>query len=398
MAGVQVEPRQVVVERHVVDGPRLEQRPGQPVEGDVVVAGEYVVVLEESARCRQVPGDELVVAVEARPVAPAEQRRNIRHALGYARHRGTGIPGDVRCPVRRRSRASLRREYVRSHGEVSSGPTGGMAAVPGHLETDRQPPMTVPLRHFVVGLGFLVAGVAVGVAAVAGAAPGLAGPAHLHLLLVGWVCVTIMDAMTQFVPVWSGTTLHSRRLASAQLALVTVGLAGFATALLAAAPAWLAPAGALVVLGFDEDGAEHAGADVLVHVRDRTVVDEHAGVHRFEPDGGGLAGGDSSVLGTAARPVDGVDVDVVRHRAVGLAGEAQRHRVAAADPELAVRDAIGAIEHTVPGNHVNLATHGDLGLPGEFLYDALSTEYPDLEYEYVEQCGCGGHVTRVYVE
>jgi putative CGCGG family rSAM target protein len=273
-----------------------------------------------------------------------------------------------------------------------------MAAVPGHLETDRQPPMTVPLRHFVVGLGFLVAGVAVGVAAVAGAAPGLAGPAHLHLLLVGWVCVTIMDAMTQFVPVWSGTTLHSRRLASAQLALVTVGLAGFATALLAAAPAWLAPAGALVVLGFDEDGAEHAGADVLVHVRDRTVVDEHAGVHRFEPDGGGLAGGDSSVLGTAARPVDGVDVDVVRHRAVGLAGEAQRHRVAAADPELAVRDAIGAIEHTVPGNHVNLATHGDLGLPGEFLYDALSTEYPDLEYEYVEQCGCGGHVTRVYVE
>ncbi|PSP41168.1 CGCGG family rSAM-modified RiPP protein [Halobacteriales archaeon QH_10_70_21] len=93
-----------------------------------------------------------------------------------------------------------------------------------------------------------------------------------------------------------------------------------------------------------------------------------------------------------------MDVDVVRHRAVGLAGEAQRHRVAAADPELAVRDAIGAIEHTVPGNHVNLATHGDLGLPGEFLYDALSTEYPDLEYEYVEQCGCGGHVTRVYVE
>ena len=68
------------------------------------------------------------------------------------------------------------------------------------------------------------------------------------------------------------------------------------------------------------------------------------------------------------------------------------------DPELAVRDAIGAIEHTVPGNHVNLATHGDLGLPGEFLYDALSTEYPDLEYEYVEQCGCGGHITRVYVE
>lgn len=66
-------------------------------------------------------------------------------------------------------------------------------------------------------------------------------------------------------------------------------------------------------------------------------------------------------------------------------------------PELAIRDAIVAIEHTTAGNHVNLVTHGDLGHPESFLYDALGEEYGDLEWEYIQQCGCGGHVTRVYI-
>ncbi|MUW15925.1 CGCGG family rSAM-modified RiPP protein [Halorubrum sp. CBA1125] len=68
------------------------------------------------------------------------------------------------------------------------------------------------------------------------------------------------------------------------------------------------------------------------------------------------------------------------------------------DPERAVRDACVAIDHTAPGNHVNLVTHATLGHPEDFLYDALSEEYEGLEWEYVEQCGCGGHVTRVHVE
>jgi putative CGCGG family rSAM target protein len=66
------------------------------------------------------------------------------------------------------------------------------------------------------------------------------------------------------------------------------------------------------------------------------------------------------------------------------------------DPDLAVRDALSAIDHTTAGNHVNLVTHGDLGHPEEFLYGAIEREY-GLEAEYVEQCGCGGHVTRVQV-
>src|SRR6056297_3587132 len=107
-----------------------------------------------------------------------------------------------------------------------------MSAVPGNVDTDQQPPMTVPLRHFVIALAFLLAGTGLGVGAALGRVSGLASLAHVHLLLAGWVCVTIMGAMTQFVPVWSGVKLHSRRLAVAQLWLVVVGLTGFATGLL----------------------------------------------------------------------------------------------------------------------------------------------------------------------
>ncbi|MFB6234344.1 MAG: CGCGG family rSAM-modified RiPP protein [Halopenitus sp.] len=70
----------------------------------------------------------------------------------------------------------------------------------------------------------------------------------------------------------------------------------------------------------------------------------------------------------------------------------------AADRELLVEQAQSAIEHTAAGNHVNLVTHGDHGHPETYLYDALDLEYGDaIRWEYVEQCGCGGHVVRVYV-
>ncbi|WP_209543988.1 hypothetical protein [Halorubrum trapanicum] len=110
--------------------------------------------------------------------------------------------------------------------------------------------MTVPLRHFLVGLTLLGAALLVGIGLVVDGVPGLGGLVHVHLFLVGWVCVTIMGAMTQFVPVWSGTTLHSRRLASVQLALVGGGLVGFAAALALGRLSWLAGFGALMLAGF----------------------------------------------------------------------------------------------------------------------------------------------------
>jgi putative CGCGG family rSAM target protein len=67
----------------------------------------------------------------------------------------------------------------------------------------------------------------------------------------------------------------------------------------------------------------------------------------------------------------------------------------AGDRELVLAHAREAVERTTAGNHVNLVTHGDHGHPEEYLYDALADL--DVEYEYVEQCGCGGHVTRVHV-
>lgn len=75
--------------------------------------------------------------------------------------------------------------------------------------------------------------------------------------------------------------------------------------------------------------------------------------------------------------------------------EKPRH---ADDRSLVVAQAVDAVEHTAPGNHVNLVTHGDHGHPADYLYAALDDAFgDDVDWEYVEQCGCGGHVTRVHV-
>lgn len=124
-----------------------------------------------------------------------------------------------------------------------------MSAIMGSLETDRQPPMTIPLAHFVVGFCFLLLGGLLGVVAVLDGGFGLTRLSHIHLLFVGWICLTIMGAMTQFVPVWSGVELHSRRLALAQLWLLTAGLMGFVAALLAESLDWLPLFGSVMLVG-----------------------------------------------------------------------------------------------------------------------------------------------------
>ncbi|MFB6172883.1 MAG: CGCGG family rSAM-modified RiPP protein [Haloarculaceae archaeon] len=68
------------------------------------------------------------------------------------------------------------------------------------------------------------------------------------------------------------------------------------------------------------------------------------------------------------------------------------------DRSLVVEQAVDAVEHTAPGYHVNLVTHGDHGHPETYLYDALDATFGSrVDWSYVEQCGCGGHVTRVSV-
>ena len=71
----------------------------------------------------------------------------------------------------------------------------------------------------------------------------------------------------------------------------------------------------------------------------------------------------------------------------------------AADRDLVVAQAKDAVEATAAGTHVNLVTHGDHGHPETSLWDELEAAFDDgdLEIEYVDRCGCGGHVTRVHV-
>jgi hypothetical protein len=124
-----------------------------------------------------------------------------------------------------------------------------MSVIPGDLRTERGPPLAVPLAHFLAGLSALLGAAALGLTATLGLAPGLSGLAHVHLLLVGWVCLTIMGAMTQFVPVWSGVPLHSRRLAVVQLLLAGTGLAGMVGAFLWGRLGPIPVAGTLLVAG-----------------------------------------------------------------------------------------------------------------------------------------------------
>ncbi|WP_284010164.1 CGCGG family rSAM-modified RiPP protein [Haloarcula pelagica] len=68
------------------------------------------------------------------------------------------------------------------------------------------------------------------------------------------------------------------------------------------------------------------------------------------------------------------------------------------DRDLVVEQAIEAVDHTTAGNHVNLVTHGDQGHPETYLFAELTAAFgDDIDIEYVQQCGCGGHVTRVFV-
>jgi putative CGCGG family rSAM target protein len=71
----------------------------------------------------------------------------------------------------------------------------------------------------------------------------------------------------------------------------------------------------------------------------------------------------------------------------------------AADRDLVVTQAIDAVEQTTSGNHVNLVSHGDQGHPEAYLFEAVRQGVDaDLTISYVDQCGCGGHVSRVHVE
>jgi putative CGCGG family rSAM target protein len=93
------------------------------------------------------------------------------------------------------------------------------------------------------------------------------------------------------------------------------------------------------------------------------------------------------------------DAEPVTDRVHDTSWSANLEKPAHGDDESLVRtQAIEAVEHTAPGHHVNLVTHSDHGHPETYLFEALASEFDEaVDWEYVEQCGCGGHVTRVHV-
>ncbi|MFC6823541.1 hypothetical protein [Halopelagius fulvigenes] len=88
-----------------------------------------------------------------------------------------------------------------------------MSAIP-RVDTDSQPPMAIPLRHFLVGLGFLLAGVLVAAADAAGVASGLVGPARYHLLLAEWFALPGAVRLAGGVAFGVGVSLFVHNLAS----------------------------------------------------------------------------------------------------------------------------------------------------------------------------------------
>jgi hypothetical protein len=123
-----------------------------------------------------------------------------------------------------------------------------MSAIPADLSTEQGPPMSVPLGHFVVGFGFLLSAcLLAGYVGLDGTLPSVGA---IHLLLAGWVGITIMGAMTQFVAVWSGVELHSRRLSRWQLWPVVAGVPLLAAGMTTGRPGLLVAGGTLATLGF----------------------------------------------------------------------------------------------------------------------------------------------------
>ena len=102
------------------------------------------------------------------------------------------------------------------------------------------PPLVLPAEHFAAAFGFLVLGGLALVAAAPAVAAGvvLAAPvtAAVHLLTLGWITLSIMGVLYQFLPVALGVGIASRALAHATFALYVPGVLLFAAGVAAGAP------------------------------------------------------------------------------------------------------------------------------------------------------------------
>jgi putative CGCGG family rSAM target protein len=65
--------------------------------------------------------------------------------------------------------------------------------------------------------------------------------------------------------------------------------------------------------------------------------------------------------------------------------------------ELVITDAIKAVEKTGKGYYVNVVSPASFGNPDDYLAAALLTHFgSSIEMKFIDQCGCGGYVLRVW--
>ncbi|AZU61139.1 CGCGG family rSAM-modified RiPP protein [Neobacillus mesonae] len=67
------------------------------------------------------------------------------------------------------------------------------------------------------------------------------------------------------------------------------------------------------------------------------------------------------------------------------------------DIDLIIKDALTAVEETAAGCYVNLVTASAFGSPEDYLQPLLEGLFPNkLRVKFIDQCGCGGYVLRVW--
>ncbi|WP_420489344.1 CGCGG family putative rSAM-modified RiPP protein [Neobacillus niacini] len=67
------------------------------------------------------------------------------------------------------------------------------------------------------------------------------------------------------------------------------------------------------------------------------------------------------------------------------------------DMELVIKDALEAVEMTGKGFYVTIVTPDSFGHPDDYLAEALLEYFGGrIELKFIDQCGCGGFVLRVW--
>ena len=62
-----------------------------------------------------------------------------------------------------------------------------------------------------------------------------------------------------------------------------------------------------------------------------------------------------------------------------------------------IEDGLRAIEETERGYYVNLVTPENFGNPSHYLAEIITRKYESsVSFQFIDQCGCGGYVFRVW--